>query len=49
MEIYIHEKFADGITDIARSFGIEAGIIGQCQSADTKSLLIHHQGKDYHY
>jgi phosphoribosylformylglycinamidine cyclo-ligase len=49
MEIYIHEKFADDIIDIARQFDIEAGIIGQCQSANAKSLLIHHQGKDYHY
>ena len=49
MEIYIQEKHARDIIEMAGQFNLEAKVIGHCEAADTKSLLIHHQGKDYLY
>ena len=40
MEIYINEKDADKITGIAKSFGIDAQIIGRVAASDKKELVI---------
>jgi phosphoribosylformylglycinamidine cyclo-ligase len=40
MEIYLPAQYAQGVIDISRSFGIEARIIGRCEPAESKSLVI---------
>jgi len=40
MEIYIEAQFAEGIIEISKSFGIDAKIIGYCESAEKKAVTI---------
>ncbi|CAG0953252.1 MAG: phosphoribosylformylglycinamidine cyclo-ligase [Bacteroidetes bacterium] len=40
MEIYINEKYAQSIIDIANSFHVDAQIIGYCENADHKKVTI---------
>ncbi|NUM49565.1 MAG: phosphoribosylformylglycinamidine cyclo-ligase [Flavobacteriales bacterium] len=40
MEIYIDEKYAQSIIDIANSFHVDAQIIGYCEKADHKKVTI---------
>jgi phosphoribosylformylglycinamidine cyclo-ligase len=40
MEIYLPEKFAEQITAAASQFNIESRVVGHCESALTKSLII---------
>jgi len=49
MEVYIAEKYAQEIIDVALSFGIEAQIIGRVEKADAKKLTIKSEfgGFDY--
>lgn len=46
MELYVEEKTAQEIIRIAQSFHIEARVIGHCEPAENKSLLIRYQGTD---
>jgi phosphoribosylformylglycinamidine cyclo-ligase len=48
-EIYIPEKFADDVVKISLQFKIDAQIIGHCESAEAKSMVICHQGRDFLY
>ena len=41
MELYVPEKIADRIIEISLSYGIEARIVGRCESADRRELVIH--------
>lgn len=49
MEIYLPEKFAEDIIGISKKYNVEARIIGHCEAAREKSLVISHEGKDYLY
>jgi len=40
MEIYLPERFANAIIDIAKEYNIEAKIIGRCERSDAKQLTI---------
>lgn len=40
MEIYVYPEFAEDIIDIARSFGVDAQIIGRCEASETNRLTI---------
>ena len=40
MEIYTDETAAQGIIDIARSFNIDAQIIGHVESSDTPQVTV---------
>lgn len=41
MEIYTDENFASPIIDVAKSFNIDAQIIGRVEASDKKKLAIH--------
>jgi phosphoribosylformylglycinamidine cyclo-ligase len=49
LEFYIPEKVAAPIVEIALSFGIEAQIIGHCESASAKKLTIRSVSGEYTY
>ena len=40
MEIYVDEESADEIVEIARSFNVDAQVIGRVESSDKKELII---------
>ncbi len=40
LEVYLEEKYAQTVIDISKSFGVDARIIGYCETADKKSLNI---------
>lgn len=47
LEVYVDEKFAPAIIDISKMFGIDAQIIGYCETAETKSLNIQSDKGDF--
>jgi phosphoribosylformylglycinamidine cyclo-ligase len=49
MEIYIDPQFADGIIEISKSFGIDAKIIGYCESAAKKAVTIKSVYGEFNY
>jgi phosphoribosylformylglycinamidine cyclo-ligase len=50
MECYVPDrKCADAIIDIARSFGIEARVVGYCEAADTATLTISSSHGTFRY
>ncbi len=48
-EIYLPKEFAEGIIDVSSSFGIDARIIGYCESSETKRLTISSPYGDFLY
>jgi phosphoribosylformylglycinamidine cyclo-ligase len=40
MEVYLPEQFAAQVIQVAASFGIEAKIVGRCETSETKKLTI---------
>ena len=48
-EIYLPEKYAEEVIRISKEFDVEARIIGHCEEASQKSLLIRHDKTDYAY
>jgi len=48
-EIYTNEKYAQDIIEIAKEFNIEAKIIGHCENAISKSLLIQSPFGEFTY
>jgi len=48
-EIYIPQQFAYKVIEIAKSFNIDAKIIGHCQSSDTKRLTIQSEFGTFEY
>ncbi len=48
-EIYLPEKYAGEIINIALSFGIEAQIVGHCEAGDSKSLIIQSSYGEFSY
>jgi phosphoribosylformylglycinamidine cyclo-ligase len=49
MEIYTNENAAASIISIAKSFGVDAQIIGRVEADDKKSLDIHHNGEIFNF
>ena len=49
MEIYVEEKMAHSIIDIAASFDIEASIVGRCEAAAEKKLTIQSEAGNFEY
>jgi phosphoribosylformylglycinamidine cyclo-ligase len=44
-EIYLPEKFAGEVIKISQKFNVEARIIGHCEPATGKTMVIRHQGE----
>lgn len=50
LEMYVDgEEAARGLIDIARSYGVEAQIIGRVEAADKARVTIRHDGAEYVY
>ena len=49
MEIYIAPENAQAVIDIARSFNIDAQIVGFVESADKNSLIIESEYGKFEY
>lgn len=50
LEMYVDsEQAARGLIDIARSYDVDARIIGRVEAAETASVTIRHEGKEYVY
>lgn len=49
MEVYLEEKYAEEIIDIAESFGVDAQIIGRVQRDDAKKLTIQTENGVFEY
>lgn len=49
MELYVPENLAANIIAIAATFNIEARIIGRCEAAESKSLVIRAAGEEIVY
>lgn len=49
LEVYLPEKYATDIIDIASSFNIEAKVIGRIEGNEGKKLTIKHQEQEYLY
>jgi phosphoribosylformylglycinamidine cyclo-ligase len=49
LEIYTDLKYAQGMIDIAKSFNIDAQIIGRVESSNSKKLTLTHQGVEHYY
>ncbi len=49
MEVYLPKEYADEVIEIARSFDIEAQIIGFVEPADKKKLIIESQHGRFEY
>ena len=48
-EIYIDQKHADEIIDLAAGFNLEAKIIGRCENSDAKKLTINSEFGNFEY
>jgi phosphoribosylformylglycinamidine cyclo-ligase len=44
LELYLSEKHAQTVIDIAETFNVKAKIVGRVEADDKASLEIHHQG-----
>jgi phosphoribosylformylglycinamidine cyclo-ligase len=40
LEFYVNEKTAEGLIQLAKSFGIEAQVIGYVEAADKKEVVV---------
>ncbi|MEX2597021.1 MAG: AIR synthase related protein [Salibacteraceae bacterium] len=49
MEIYIDEKHAQSIIDIAQSFNVEARVVGRVEASSNPELIINHSGEQLKY
>ena len=49
LEIYIDEQYAQDLISIAKSFNIDAQIIGRVEASETKKLTIKAQGEVFEY
>lgn len=49
MEIYTNERAAEKFLHIAKSFHVNAQIIGRVESSDQKSVEIHHQNEVFNF
>jgi phosphoribosylformylglycinamidine cyclo-ligase len=49
MEVYVAEESADEIVEIARSFNVEAQVIGRVEASDSKELIIQSEHGVFEY
>ena len=49
MEIYLPPQYAQDITDISHSFGVEAQLIGRVESIEKKKVTIRNGRKEFEY
>jgi phosphoribosylformylglycinamidine cyclo-ligase len=49
LEIYTNEKDADNMISVAKSFGVDAQVIGRVETSEKKELLISIKGKQLLY
>ena len=49
MELYVPENIATDIISISHRFGIEAQLIGRCETYNGKKLSIHAEGETFEY
>jgi phosphoribosylformylglycinamidine cyclo-ligase len=49
LEVYLAKEHAQAVIDIARSFGVNAQIIGRVEASDNASLSINHRGDVLNY
>jgi phosphoribosylformylglycinamidine cyclo-ligase len=49
MEIYVDEKYASNIIEIAKADGIDAKIIGEVSKSDKKKLSIQSELGNFEY
>jgi phosphoribosylformylglycinamidine cyclo-ligase len=49
MEIYLEEKFAGQVIEIARQFGVEARIIGHVETSPTKRVTVKSKWGEFTY
>ena len=49
LEIYTNEKETDSIINAAKSFGLDAQVIGRVEASGKKELMILTNGKELHY
>jgi phosphoribosylformylglycinamidine cyclo-ligase len=49
LEIYIEQKYAQSVIEIAQDFGIEAKIIGHVKQSNAKRVTLQANGKTYVY
>lgn len=49
MEIYLPEQYAENIISIAKSFNVDAQIVGRCRKANGKSLKIKSKFGEFNY
>jgi phosphoribosylformylglycinamidine cyclo-ligase len=49
LEIYTNEKDAGNMISVAKSFGVDAQVIGRVEASDKKELLVSTKGKQLLY
>jgi phosphoribosylformylglycinamidine cyclo-ligase len=49
LELYIDEKYASLIIDVAKSFGIAAQVIGYVEAADKNEVILKGEHGEFHY
>ncbi len=49
MELYVNEEYAEEITSISNSFGVEAQIVGRVEAAESKKLTISSYFGNFEY
>jgi len=49
MELYVPENIADFMINIAKSYGLQAQVIGHCEAAARRSLLIKNDNGEFLY
>ncbi len=49
MEVYLEERYAEEIIDIAETLGVEAKIIGRVEASDTKKLTVSGRHGTFEY
>ena len=49
MEVYVPEKYAQGVIDISNSFGVDAQIVGRVEDAKSNKLTLNSQNGTFEY
>lgn len=49
MEIYLDQKFADQVCEIARKFNVDAKVVGRVEAADRKQVTVRSTVGEFTY
>jgi len=49
LEVYLPRQFAEKVIEISKSFGIDARIVGYCETSDNKELIIESEFGKFEY